>query len=77
VSEDGRAAHGDSSLTGSGSTGSGSMYGWLWRHLPGRWPLKTAIMVVLAAAVVVVLFTVVYPWLEPRLPFNQVTVNGS
>jgi hypothetical protein len=29
------------------------------------------------AAVVLLLFTVVFPWLEPRLPFNDVTVDDG
>jgi hypothetical protein len=28
-------------------------------------------------AVVALLFTVVFPWLEPRLPFNDVTVDDG
>jgi len=51
-----------------------SMYAALWRRLPGRWPVKLAIVTVAIAAVCVVLFTVVFPWVEPRLPFNHVTV---
>jgi hypothetical protein len=57
--------------------GSGSLYGWLWRHLPGNSAAKVAILVVAAAVLVVVLFGVVFPWVEPRLPFNQVTVGGG
>ena len=53
------------------------MYSALWRHLPGRWPLKSFICLVLAAVVVVLLFTVVFPWAEPRLPFTDVTVEDS
>jgi hypothetical protein len=53
-----------------------SLYGWLWRRLPGRWPLKVVILALLAAAVCVLLFLVVFPWIEPRLPFNHVTVNS-
>lgn len=30
---------------------------------------------ILLAGVVAVLFTWVFPWLEPRLPFNEVTVS--
>jgi hypothetical protein len=59
-----------------GRHGSGSMYGWLWRHLPGNRASKVAILVVAAAVVVVLLFGVVFPWVEPRLPFNQVTVGS-
>ncbi len=51
------------------------MYGWIWKHLPGPWPLKTVLALALLVAVVLVLFQWVFPWLEPRLPFNQVTVD--
>ena len=53
------------------------MYSALWRHLPGRWPLKFVLCTLLAAAVVALLFTVVFPWVEPRLPFTDVTVEDS
>jgi tellurite resistance protein TehA-like permease len=53
-----------------------SLYAALWRRLPGRWPLKVAILVVAAAVVCVLLFLVVFPWIEPRLPFNHVTVDS-
>jgi hypothetical protein len=51
------------------------LYGWIWKHLPGPWPLKTVLALALLLAVVLVLFQWVFPWLEPRLPFNQVTVD--
>jgi hypothetical protein len=51
------------------------MYGWIWRHLPGRWPVRLALSLALAAAVVLLLFTVVFPWAEHALPFFHVTVN--
>ncbi len=51
------------------------MYGWIWKHLPGPWPLKALLALALLVAVVLVLFQWVFPWLEPRLPFNQVTVD--
>ena len=60
-----------------GRHGSGSLYGWLWRHLPGNRVTRVVLLVVAAAAVVVLLFGLVFPWLEPRLPFNQVTVGGG
>jgi phage shock protein PspC (stress-responsive transcriptional regulator) len=52
------------------------VYGWLWRHLPGPTAVRLLIVVVLLAAVVAVLFAYVFPWLQPRLPFNEVTVEG-
>jgi hypothetical protein len=51
------------------------MYGWLWRRLPGPRPAKAVLALLLVAAVVLLLFTVVFPWLEPRLPFSDVTVG--
>lgn len=52
------------------------MYAWLWRHLPGRTGSKVALSVVLVLAVVALLFFVVFPWAEPYLPFNDITVGG-
>ena len=51
------------------------MYGWIWRHLPGPVPVKVLGALVLFAAVLAVLFFVVFPWAEPRLPFNDVTTG--
>ncbi len=53
-----------------------SLYAALWRRLPGRWPLKVGILAVAAVVICVLLFLVVFPWVEPRLPFNHVTVNS-
>jgi hypothetical protein len=50
------------------------MYVWIWRHLPGPWPVKLLGSLVLVTGVVALLMLVVFPWAEPRLPFNQVTV---
>lgn len=52
------------------------MYVWLWRRLPGGLPGKLAGSALLLAVAIAVLFFVVFPWAEPRLPFNDVTVNG-
>ncbi len=51
------------------------MYGWVWRHLPGDTPGKALSALVLVLAVVALLLFVVFPWVEPRLPFNDVTVD--
>ncbi|UUU32595.1 hypothetical protein JIX56_23345 [Streptomyces sp. CA-210063] len=53
------------------------MYGWIWRHLPGNAGLKALFSIVLTLAVVYVLFQYVFPWAEPLLPFNDVTVNDQ
>jgi hypothetical protein len=52
------------------------MYSWIWRHLPGGTAVRTLITVVLVAAVCALLLFVVFPWAEPQLPFNDVTVDG-
>jgi hypothetical protein len=51
------------------------MYGWLWRRLPGNLAVKTMLALALCAVVLWVLFEHVFPWIDPRLPFNQVTVD--
>jgi hypothetical protein len=50
------------------------VYVWIWRKLPGGLPGKVAGSAILVLAVVALLF-LVFPYVEPRLPFNDVTVN--
>lgn len=52
------------------------MYGFLWRHLPGPWPLRLVESLALLVGVVALLFYVVFPAVDPHLPFNDVTVNS-
>ena len=52
------------------------MYGWLWRHLPGGTASRSLIALLLLVAVCALLLFVVFPWVEPHLPFNDVTVGG-
>lgn len=51
------------------------MYGWIWRSLPGGTGTKALGCVVLFALVVALLFFVVFPAVEPLLPFGNVTVG--
>ena len=53
------------------------MYGWLWSHLPGPTGARVVIALLLFTAVVAALFLWVFPWVEPRLPFTDVTVDES
>jgi len=53
------------------------MYVWLWRHLPGGLALKMVQVLVLFLAVVALLMFVIFPWVEPHLPINNVTVPGQ
>jgi hypothetical protein len=50
------------------------VYVWIWRRLPGGVAGKLAGSLLLLTGVLALLFLVVFPWAEPRLPFNQVTV---
>jgi hypothetical protein len=51
------------------------MYTWIWRHLPGPLALRVVQGLLLVAAASALLLFVVFPWLEPHLPINHVTVN--
>ena len=54
------------------------MYGWIWRSLPGGLVGKLLGCAVLLLLVVLLLFFVVFPAVEPLLPFGDVTVgNGT
>lgn len=53
------------------------MYGWIWRHLPGNVWVRALISVLLVLAVIYALFQYVFPWAEPLLPFNDVTVDNQ
>jgi hypothetical protein len=50
------------------------MYVWIWRRLPGPLVLRTLQALVLLLAVLYVLFTWVFPWVEAQLPYSEVTV---
>lgn len=49
------------------------MYAWIWRHLPGPVAVRLFIALALVLGVLALLMFIVFPWLEPKLPFNQVT----
>jgi hypothetical protein len=51
------------------------MYAALWRRVPGGLAAKILAMIGLAASALALLFFVVFPIVEPRLPWNDVTVN--
>lgn len=53
------------------------MYVWIWRHLPGGLPGKLVGTLVLLVGVLALLFFLVFPWAETRLPFNDVTIDHS
>ncbi|GAA1703356.1 hypothetical protein GCM10009808_21590 [Microbacterium sediminicola] len=51
------------------------MYGALWRILPGPWWVRTAILVVLAAAVLYALAFFVFPWISELTTPQDSTVG--
>jgi hypothetical protein len=51
------------------------MYTWIWRHLPGNTPVKALGALLLILAVSALLLFVVFPQVEPLLPFTDVTVR--
>jgi hypothetical protein len=53
------------------------MYGWIWHRLPGNAAVRAGLSLLLFVAVVAVLFTWIFPWAEPLLPFGDVTVNDG
>ena len=53
------------------------MYSWIWRVLPGGLPGKLIGSLLLFAAAVVLLFAVVFPAVEPLLPWSDVTVPAE
>jgi hypothetical protein len=52
------------------------MYVWIWRHLPGPMAIKLTQTLVLLLAVTALLLFVVFPWIAPHLPINQVTAGN-
>jgi hypothetical protein len=52
-----------------------SLYGALWRILPGPTAVRVIEAVVLFALVVAALFTWVFPAIAPLMPFNETTVG--
>ena len=51
------------------------MYGWIWRHLPGPTPMRIVSAVFLFLMITAVLFFLVFPWLEPYMPFDHATTG--
>jgi hypothetical protein len=51
------------------------VYAWIWRHLPGALSWKLLQATLLLAGVCALLLFVVFPWVEPHLPINHVTVD--
>jgi hypothetical protein len=52
------------------------MYGWIWRRLPGNLAAKLLEGLVLLVGVLALLFLVLFPWVEPRLPWNNINIDS-
>jgi len=50
------------------------MYVWIWRHLPGPLAVRMLQVLVAISLVSLLLLFVIFPWIEPHLPINKVTV---
>lgn len=53
------------------------MYRWIWERLPGPPATRLLAAVLLVGAVVALLLLVVFPGLEPLLPFLDVNVGAA
>ncbi len=51
------------------------MYAWIWRRLPFGLPGRIIGSLLLVAAVAALLWFVVFPRIDPLLPFNDVQVG--
>lgn len=51
------------------------MYVWIWQHLPGGCATKCGLSGLMILITIAILLFVVFPYAEPRLPFNDVTIN--
>ena len=51
------------------------MYSWIWRHLPGPTAVRARLALGLVLGICALLLFVVFPWVEPHLPFADVTVD--
>jgi hypothetical protein len=51
------------------------LYAWIWRRLPGPTAVRLLLALLLFAVAVFALFEYVFPWLDPQLPWNDVTVE--
>ncbi|MDO5025237.1 MAG: hypothetical protein Q4E03_01805 [Trueperella sp.] len=50
------------------------MYSAIWRRLPGPTPVKAIIALIIIAAIVLLLFQVVFPWLQDVTGLMETTV---
>ncbi|MFD9702934.1 hypothetical protein [Lentzea sp. NPDC059081] len=52
------------------------MYAWVWRRLPGPFALRLVVALVVLCGLGLLLWYVVFPLLDPLLPFSDSTVEA-
>lgn len=52
------------------------MYRALWNLLPGPKPVKALLAIAIAVGVFFLLMEVVFPWVSPMMPYNDVAVQS-
>jgi hypothetical protein len=52
------------------------MYGWIWRRLPFGLPGKLIGSILLLATALALLWYVIFPAVEPLLPFDDSQIEG-
>ncbi len=50
---------------------------WIWNVLPGPALVRILLLLVVIAAVVLVLFEYVFPWISETLDIQETTVEGT
>lgn len=50
---------------------------WLWSRMPGATWLKILLLIVVIAAIVMVLFEWVFPWVSTLLPIQDPTIEEA
>lgn len=53
------------------------MFSWLWRQLPGSTAERAGLALAAVTVITVLLWYVVFPWIEPKLQFDHGTVGGG
>jgi hypothetical protein len=53
------------------------VYAWLWRHIPGPLPIRLLVSLAVLVGVVALLFFVIFPAIDPHLPWNNVNVSNG
>lgn len=51
--------------------GTGSICGFIWRHLPGIKPFRAVLMILMLVIIISALFEWVYPWSSASIPYLQ------